>query len=160
MVPTYWRWKNTLKTQYFFTWVIVVRKVFLNFSDYAEKTFIHLERTVLSITFENWTQMSLSFFSQLCFFHCLARMLGSNPGEFVALQYMQYTFKIGLLSQTLYERSHCTLYRKSDLWFPETKLRGLVPNSYIHVSVSNLYIPVIDLNIWLQPNRQIDPGNI
>ncbi len=27
--------------------------------------------------------------------------------------------------------------------FPEMKLRGLVPNPYIHVSVSNLYIPRI-----------------
>jgi hypothetical protein len=25
--------------------------------------------------------------------------------------------------------------------FPEMKLRGLVPNSYIHVTVSDLYIP-------------------
>jgi hypothetical protein len=28
---------------------------------------------------------------------------------------------------------------------PEMKMRGLVPNSYIHVSVSNLYIPRIGL---------------
>jgi hypothetical protein len=34
--------------------------------------------------------------------------------------------------------------------FPEMKLRGLVPNSHIHVSVSNLYIPRIGLPIWLQ----------
>ncbi len=27
------------------------------------------------------------------------------------------------------------------------KLRSLVPNSYIHVSVSDLYIPTIDLPI-------------
>jgi hypothetical protein len=32
--------------------------------------------------------------------------------------------------------------------FPEMKLRGLVPNSYILVSVS-----------YLQQNRQADPGN-
>jgi hypothetical protein len=29
--------------------------------------------------------------------------------------------------------------------FPEMKLRGLVPNSYIHVSVRELYIPRISL---------------
>jgi hypothetical protein len=40
------------------------------------------------------------------------------------------------------------------------KLHWLVPNSYIHVSVSDLYIPRIDLPILLQPNRQTDPGNI
>jgi hypothetical protein len=44
--------------------------------------------------------------------------------------------------------------------FPEMKLRGLVPNSYIHVSVSTLYIPKIGLPIWLQHIRQTDPGNI
>ncbi len=33
--------------------------------------------------------------------------------------------------------------------FPDMKLRGLVPNSYIHVSVSDLYIPTIDPPILL-----------
>jgi hypothetical protein len=37
------------------------------------------------------------------------------------------------------------------------ELRGLVPNSYIHVSVSDLYISMISLHIWLQQNRQTDP---
>jgi hypothetical protein len=36
---------------------------------------------------------------------------------------------------------------------PEMKLRGLVPNSYIHVSVSDLYIPTIGLPILTQENR-------
>jgi hypothetical protein len=44
--------------------------------------------------------------------------------------------------------------------FPEMKLCSLILNSYIHVSVSDLYIPRIDLPIWLQQNRQTDPGNI
>jgi hypothetical protein len=44
--------------------------------------------------------------------------------------------------------------------FPEMKLRALIPNSYMHVSVSDLYIPRIGLPIWLQRNRQTDPGNI
>jgi hypothetical protein len=39
--------------------------------------------------------------------------------------------------------------------FSEMKLRGLVPNSYIHVSVCDLNIPRIPLPIW-----QTDPGNI
>jgi hypothetical protein len=30
--------------------------------------------------------------------------------------------------------------------FPEMKLRGLIPNSHIHVSVSDLYIP------WIEPH--------
>ncbi len=37
--------------------------------------------------------------------------------------------------------------------FPERKLRGLVPNSYIHVSVSDLYIPTIGQPIVLAVDR-------
>jgi hypothetical protein len=44
--------------------------------------------------------------------------------------------------------------------FPEMKLRGIIPNSYVHVSVSELFIPRMGLSIWLQQNRQTDPGNI
>jgi hypothetical protein len=44
--------------------------------------------------------------------------------------------------------------------FFEMKLRGLVPNSYIHESVCDLYIPRIGLPIWLQPFRQTDPKNL
>jgi hypothetical protein len=40
------------------------------------------------------------------------------------------------------------------------KLSGLVPNSYIHVSVNNLYISTIGLPILLQENRWTDHGNI
>jgi hypothetical protein len=34
--------------------------------------------------------------------------------------------------------------------FPEKELRGHIPNFHIHVPVSNLYIPTIDLPILLQ----------
>jgi hypothetical protein len=44
--------------------------------------------------------------------------------------------------------------------FPEMKLCSLMPNSHIHVSLSGLYIPRIGLPIWLQQNRQTDPGKI
>ncbi len=53
---------------------------------------------------------------------------------------------------------HCT---KNPIYvFPEMKLRGLVPSSYILVCVSDLYIPRICLSVWLQQNRHTDPGNI
>ncbi len=45
------------------------------------------------------------------------------------------------------------LYRKLETNIPRMKLRGLVPYSYIHASVSDLYIPTIGLPIWLQQNR-------
>ncbi len=44
--------------------------------------------------------------------------------------------------------------------FAEMKLRGLVPNSYINLSVSHLNIPEIGLPILLQQNRWTDRMNI
>jgi hypothetical protein len=57
------------------------------------------------------------------------------------------------------EKSHCN---KNPIYvFPEKELRcGLSPSSYIHVSVSNFYIPRICRHSWLQQNRQTDPGKI
>jgi hypothetical protein len=43
---------------------------------------------------------------------------------------------------------------------PGKELCGLSPNSYIHVSVIDVYIPRIGPHIWLQQNRQTDPRNI
>jgi hypothetical protein len=53
-----------------------------------------------------------------------------------------------------------TLYRKSDLCIPRYETVRPAPNSYIHLSVSDLYIFRIGLPIWLQQNRQTNPGNI
>ncbi len=47
---------------------------------------------------------------------------------------------------------HCT--ENSKQIFPEMKLRSLVPNSYIHVSVSKLYIPTISPPILLHHSWQ------
>jgi hypothetical protein len=44
--------------------------------------------------------------------------------------------------------------------FPGKELRGYSPNSYIHVSVSDLYIPLIGLFILLQEIRWAERGNI
>ncbi len=43
----------------------------------------------------------------------------------------------------------CICTKNSEQIFPEMKLRGLVPNFYIHVYGSNLYIPTIGLPILL-----------
>ncbi len=43
--------------------------------------------------------------------------------------------------------------------YPKVKQRGLVPNSYIHVSVSD-YILGIDLPIRFHRNRKTDPGKV
>jgi hypothetical protein len=55
---------------------------------------------------------------------------------------------------------HCT--ENPVYVFREMKLRSLVPNSCIHVFVSDsdLCIPMIGLPLWLQQNRQTDPRNI
>jgi hypothetical protein len=47
----------------------------------------------------------------------------------------------------------CTAYENSKQIFPGEELRGYSPNFYIHVSVSDLYIPLIGLLILLQENR-------
>ncbi len=44
--------------------------------------------------------------------------------------------------------------------FPEKELRCLSPNIHIHVSVSDLYIPLIGPPIFLQQNRQTNRGNM
>ena len=56
--------------------------------------------------------------------------------------------------------SQCILVRVCAEQFLFWKLRGLIANFHIHVSVSDLYIPRIGPHIWLQQNRQTDPGNI
>jgi hypothetical protein len=40
------------------------------------------------------------------------------------------------------------------------ELRGLSPTFHTHLSVSDLYILRISSHIFLQQNRQTDPGNI
>jgi hypothetical protein len=42
--------------------------------------------------------------------------------------------------------------------FPDKELRGHSPNSYIHVSVCDLYIPTIGLHVLLQENWWTDRG--
>jgi hypothetical protein len=58
----------------------------------------------------------------------------------------------------------CALHRNntgnSKQIFPEKELRGHSPNFHIHVSVSDLYIPKINLPILPQENRWTEPGNI
>jgi hypothetical protein len=53
-----------------------------------------------------------------------------------------------------------SLYWKSDLCVHRNETAWARSNSYIHVSVSALYIPRIGLFMWLQQNKQTDPGNI
>jgi hypothetical protein len=58
-------------------------------------------------------------------------------------------------------RTAKTVYRNSKQEFPETKLRGLSPDSYINVLLPiYVYIPRISLPILLQENMWTDRGNI
>ncbi len=62
------------------------------------------------------------------------------------------------MAQKIFRAVHYTTMQRqytenSKQIFPEMKLRGLVPNSYIHVSVRDLYIHTIGLSIVLQENR-------
>jgi hypothetical protein len=60
--------------------------------------------------------------------------------------------RIGLLYLSFTAK---TLFRNLEKIFLERKLRGLSPNFYIHISVSDLYTPTIGLPIWWT-----DRGNI
>jgi hypothetical protein len=68
-----------------------------------------------------------------------------------SLELLKPSQQVGLVT-------HCTENRI--YVFQEKELRGLSPNSYIHMPVSDLYIHSIGPHIWLQQNRQTDPGNI
>jgi hypothetical protein len=50
-------------------------------------------------------------------------------------------------------------YEDSKQIFPEKELRGHRSNFHIHVSVSDLYIPTIDLPFLMEKNMWTDPGN-
>jgi hypothetical protein len=56
----------------------------------------------------------------------------------------------------------CTAKIRNSIYvIPERKLRGLIPNFYIHIYVSDLYVnPTIGPPIFLQQNRQTDQGNV
>jgi hypothetical protein len=59
-----------------------------------------------------------------------------------------------LVTNTALQRANA---ENSKQIFPEKELRGQSPNFHIHVSVSDLYIPTIDLPILLQENILTDP---
>ncbi len=56
------------------------------------------------------------------------------------------------------QKRHNTEYSKQI--FPEKELRGLSPNSYIYVSVSDLYFTTIGLPILLLENKWTHGGNV
>jgi hypothetical protein len=62
------------------------------------------------------------------------------------------------MAKTSIKHMHCTENRI--YIFPKKEIRGVSPNSYILVSVSDLYIPTIGLPILLQENMWTDPRNI
>jgi len=62
-----------------------------------------------------------------------------------------------LLCRTL---SDYTLHKNPIYVFLFWESLGLSLNFHIHVSLSDLYIPRIGPHIFLQQNRQTDPGNI
>ncbi len=72
--------------------------------------------------------------------------------------YVQNKVKIFILPLNICK--HCI--ENPTYVFPEKEAHGLSPNSYIHVSVSDLYeyIPRIGPHKWLKQNRQTDHGNI
>jgi hypothetical protein len=81
-------------------------------------------------------------------------------GDWTMMIFWLSGFSLAQVSKKGNSTSHLHCTENRIYAFPEKELRGLSPNSYIHVSVSDLYIPRIGPHIWLQQNRQTDPGNI
>jgi hypothetical protein len=74
----------------------------------------------------------------------------NNGNQALLIQYVDSCF-LTKLNQEWHGNffvTHCT---ENPIYiFPEMEHRGLIPNSYIHVSVSNLYVPKVGLPIWLR----------
>jgi hypothetical protein len=83
--------------------------------------------------------------------------LRSNQIKSLAIIFMNLTATYNKKLEVV-PKPHCK--DNSIYVIPERKLRGLIPNFYIHISVSDLYIPTIGPPIFLQPNRQTDQGNV
>jgi hypothetical protein len=69
----------------------------------------------------------------------------------------------GRLPRSHGQYSYCkdTIPKIRNKYSQKRKLGGLSPSqSYIHVSMGDLYIPTMGLPILLQENRFTDPGNI
>ncbi len=69
------------------------------------------------------------------------------------------SFKADTLSETLLSTAQA-MYRNFETNIPRNETARPRSQYYIHVSVSNLYIPRIILPILLQQNRWTDLGNI
>jgi hypothetical protein len=94
---------------------------------------------------------NLIHFLQLC---DVALSLYYHEDDLVVKLFNRFLRLFSFLLGRLYTAK--TLYRKFEQIFPEMKLPSLVSNSYIHVSVSDLYTPRIGPSILRQQNRWTD----
>jgi hypothetical protein len=122
---------NTLAILWLFYSCIALFNILIHFYDFTILHFTILHFTIFT------HQFSLMIYFSGYFLICILVM---NSENFCICTSM-YT----------------TLYTENQIYvLPEMKLRGLVPNSYIFLSVSDLYIPRTSLPIWLeQKNRPI-----
>jgi hypothetical protein len=120
------------------------------------------KHAIETIATEHWFRMwkricFVQYISQICKFlnFTFADMCSTVNG------YSPSTTRLGLIHvdaksiSFCVEENQCTLKRNSTYIFPEKELRGLSPNFYIHVSVSDLYIPTIGPPSYLQQNMHL-----
>ncbi len=84
---------------------------------------------------------------------------GSEHAETV-MGHLSYIYEFSFPIKSANRHTAKNQYRKFEQIFPGKELQGHGPNFHIHVSVSDLYSPAIDLPIRLQENMWTDPGNI
>jgi hypothetical protein len=125
----------------------------------------HLPLSFSSATHQFATSLALTNVLQLCYsplrlssgtHQCrLWCSWWAGPGQ--ASPSLPFSSSSLTQSQNLHA-PHCkNQYRKFETNILRKELRGHSPNFHLHVSVSDLYIPTIDLPILLQ---WTDPGNI
>jgi hypothetical protein len=116
----------------------LLRFFFFKVSLTAGPSFVYGRPPSLDIVVSAWLDSTISISSQV------TRTSQSNPTSHIN--------NTNTTDITTAIATHCN--KKSIYVFPEKELCGFSPNIHIYVSVSDLYIPRIGPNIFLQQNRQ------
>jgi hypothetical protein len=100
-----------------------------------------LERDFAAAIYLAEAPSSLRFLSCLCFCLCSSNFVGSDSSQKQSVEVLSILHRVHCIENPIYV-------------FPEKELLGFVSSFYIHVSVSDAYIPTIGPPILLYCVRQ------